>query len=222
MFNQMFNKKIERVEYSCTMNCTELSHTCPTILISPTERDAILLKMHTTQNVIRTTNQKVGSSNLSGRTIFPLETPFCEAACALTVSVIPAVLPFGRPTKFRPRRFTWKPSSLDPLRKVSKWFGFFVRPVGEYVRNDSEILMEAKMTAILNTLLKTPEAAERLGLKATTLVNWRSTKKYRLRYVKVGGHVRYRESDVEEFIQSRTHNGDSSESRPRRARRTAA
>ncbi len=57
------------------------------------------------------------------------------------------------------------------------------------------------------TKLLTPEqTAERLGVLTTTLDVWRSTQRYRLPYVKVGRLVRYREGDVEAFIESRIRN----------------
>jgi len=54
------------------------------------------------------------------------------------------------------------------------------------------------------TKLLTPEqTAERLGILAKTLDVWRCTQRYNLPYVKVGRLVRYRESDIEAFIESR-------------------
>jgi len=68
MFNQMFNEKTQLSDYFCTINCTELAHSCPNTVILPAERNSILLKTHATQKVIRSTNQKVGSSSPPGRT----------------------------------------------------------------------------------------------------------------------------------------------------------
>ena len=48
-----------------------------------------------------------------------------------------------------------------------------------------------------------------LGIETSTLAVWRSTKRYAFPYVKVGRLIRYRESDVEAFIESRVQNGDS-------------
>ncbi len=53
-------------------------------------------------------------------------------------------------------------------------------------------------------LLNTAEAATILGTAPQTLVIWRCTKRYPLPYVKIGGSVRYVESDVLAFIESRT------------------
>ena len=47
-------------------------------------------------------------------------------------------------------------------------------------------------------------AAEILGVTAGTLSVWRCTRRYPLPYVKVGRAVRYRLSDLEAFMQSRT------------------
>jgi hypothetical protein len=53
-------------------------------------------------------------------------------------------------------------------------------------------------------LLSREEAAARLGLQVVTLDKWRSNKKYRLAYVKVGGRVKYTARSIEEFLASRT------------------
>lgn len=53
-------------------------------------------------------------------------------------------------------------------------------------------------------LLSEQQTAEVLGVKATTLQVWRSTRRYPLQYVKVGRNVRYRASAVQAFIESRT------------------
>ncbi len=63
------------------------------------------------------------------------------------------------------------------------------------------------------TLGYTPEAiptqidekrvAEVLGVKVSTLTNWRSTGRYRLPYIKVGRLVRYRVADLAQWIAQR-------------------
>lgn len=53
-------------------------------------------------------------------------------------------------------------------------------------------------------LLTRNQAAEYLGVKPQTLALWASTKRYKLPYVKVGRSVRYRRSDLEAFLNSRT------------------
>jgi predicted DNA-binding transcriptional regulator AlpA len=52
-------------------------------------------------------------------------------------------------------------------------------------------------------LLTEAEAADFLGLEAKTLSVWRSTRRYPLCYVKIGRLVRYRRSDLVDFIESR-------------------
>ncbi|MCK4869975.1 MAG: helix-turn-helix domain-containing protein [Gammaproteobacteria bacterium] len=54
------------------------------------------------------------------------------------------------------------------------------------------------------TLLTPTEVASLLGIKAETLQIWRCTHRYNFPYVKIGGLVRYKLSDVENFIQDRT------------------
>jgi hypothetical protein len=48
-------------------NCTKATQLSPNTMISPTQQHFILLKTLHTQTDFRTTNQKVGSSTLSGR-----------------------------------------------------------------------------------------------------------------------------------------------------------
>lgn len=52
-------------------------------------------------------------------------------------------------------------------------------------------------------LLDTRQAAEFLGISPTTLITWRSTQRYDLPFIKIGGLVRYAESDLLAFIESR-------------------
>jgi hypothetical protein len=47
-------------------------------------------------------------------------------------------------------------------------------------------------------------AADILGVTAGTLSVWRCTRRYPLPYIKVGRAVRYRLSDLEAFLASRT------------------
>lgn len=56
----------------------------------------------------------------------------------------------------------------------------------------------------LNPLRTEVESAQFLGVKPTTLQIWRCTKRYPLPYIKVGRLVRYRQSDLEAFLTSRT------------------
>jgi predicted DNA-binding transcriptional regulator AlpA len=62
------------------------------------------------------------------------------------------------------------------------------------------------MTTTLDRLVCEREAAGLLGLKNhATLSVWRCVKRYpALRYVRVGKAIRYRVSDIEAFLRSRT------------------
>jgi len=55
----------------------------------------------------------------------------------------------------------------------------------------------------MQRLLTPVEAAKLLGVSPDTLAVWRCKKRYDLAYVKVGRSVKYREADVEKFIESR-------------------
>ena len=48
--------------------------------------------------------------------------------------------------------------------------------------------------------MTTEEAAAYLAVKPATLQVWRSTNRRKLPYVKVGGNVRYRRQDLDQFI----------------------
>lgn len=58
-----------------------------------------------------------------------------------------------------------------------------------------------------NPLLTRTEAAELLRIKPQTLAKWACTKRYSLRFVKIGSRVMYRQSDLLDF-QSRNLHGD--------------
>jgi hypothetical protein len=77
--------------------------------------------------------------------------------------------------------------------------------------------MKAEILASLGYNPNTPpsnlddkQAAAVLGLKAGTLSVWRSTGRYNLPYIKAGRLVRYRVSDLAEFMARRTagHTGE--------------
>lgn len=55
-----------------------------------------------------------------------------------------------------------------------------------------------------NRLLTAIEAAEFLGVKPQTLAVWRCNQRYDLPFVKVGNAVKYRMSDLEAWLESRT------------------
>jgi hypothetical protein len=58
--------------------------------------------------------------------------------------------------------------------------------------------------------LNDKQSADALGVQPTTLAVWRSTGRYNLPYIKVGRLVRYRISDLAEFLARRTacHTGE--------------
>ena len=68
--------------------------------------------------------------------------------------------------------------------------------------------MENNMTNAENTLLTRTAAAEYLGVSKGTLEVWACTKRYPLPYVKVGRLVKYRLSDLQAFVTSRTIGGE--------------
>lgn len=68
----------------------------------------------------------------------------------------------------------------------------------------------------MDKLLNQREAAALLGVSPGTLGVWRSTKRYPLRYVKVGGNVRYRLADIEAFVALRTLPGNGVEPKGRK------
>lgn len=68
-------------------------------------------------------------------------------------------------------------------------------------------------------LLRPDEAARLLGVSPGSLAVWRSTKRYPLRFVRVGRHVRYRMSDIAAFLELRTEPGDGGSSKRRRRAR---
>lgn len=53
-------------------------------------------------------------------------------------------------------------------------------------------------------LLTPAETATLLGMSKGTLEVWRSTKRYPLNFIKIGGRVRYARQDVERFLEART------------------
>jgi hypothetical protein len=71
----------------------------------------------------------------------------------------------------------------------------------------------------MSELWNTTQTAERLGVSKGTLEVWRCTRRYPLRYLKIGGKVRYRPADVERFLTLRTHPGVAEQPPARRRRR---
>jgi excisionase family DNA binding protein len=53
-------------------------------------------------------------------------------------------------------------------------------------------------------LIDCQETAEILGISKSALEAWRTTGRYQLPFIKVGRNVRYRRSDVLQWLDSRT------------------
>lgn len=53
-------------------------------------------------------------------------------------------------------------------------------------------------------LLNREEAAAYLDVKPQTLACWACTKRYGLRYIRVGRNIRYRKRDLDAFLDART------------------
>ncbi len=51
--------------------------------------------------------------------------------------------------------------------------------------------------------LKTREAAEYVNVKQQTLAKWRMDARH-LPFIRVGGQIRYRKSDLDRYLESRT------------------
>ena len=62
----------------------------------------------------------------------------------------------------------------------------------------------------MTPLLDTIKAGEYLDTPPKTLITWRCTGRVKLPYVKIGGNVRYRQSDLDAFIAANTHGVDDS------------
>ena len=58
-------------------------------------------------------------------------------------------------------------------------------------------------TTQLSPLLNPAETAQLLGVTTGTLAVWRSTRRYPLAYVRIGGRIKYRVVDIETFQQLR-------------------
>jgi excisionase family DNA binding protein len=59
------------------------------------------------------------------------------------------------------------------------------------------------MGVISNSMLTTKEAAEFLGIRPSTLNVWRSSGTVNVPYIRVGTAIRYRLSDLEEYVSKR-------------------
>jgi hypothetical protein len=64
-------------------------------------------------------------------------------------------------------------------------------------------LQESRTDHSPEPLLTPGQVARHLHIEEKTLAMWRSTRPQPLAFVKLGGVVRYRQQDVEEFIEGR-------------------
>ncbi len=60
-------------------------------------------------------------------------------------------------------------------------------------------------------LFTSPEAAAYIGVSENTLSVWRCVGRYAIPFIKVGRLVRYRRSDLEAWLESRTHTSGATE-----------
>lgn len=60
-------------------------------------------------------------------------------------------------------------------------------------------------------LLTTTEASAYLKTPAKTLVAWRCTKRVKVPFVKIGGNIRYRKSDLDAFVEANLHDAQGAE-----------
>jgi excisionase family DNA binding protein len=60
------------------------------------------------------------------------------------------------------------------------------------------------MLAEKDRLLNRSEAAEHLGIKPQTLAIWATTGRYGLPFIKVGRLAKYRQRDLDKFLERRT------------------
>ncbi len=71
-----------------------------------------------------------------------------------------------------------------------------------------EVVQSTEIPAIVSRfqsdLLTRREAAAYLGVTPETLAVWASTRRYPLRFIKIGRLSKYRKSDLDAFINSRT------------------
>lgn len=61
-----------------------------------------------------------------------------------------------------------------------------------------------KNRTIAPTLLSTEDAAIYLGISSRTLETWRCKQRYDIPYVKIGSVVRYKISDLDDYIRKNT------------------
>ena len=71
----------------------------------------------------------------------------------------------------------------------------------------AQAVAETSLFVPRSDFLSPGEAAQHLGVPVRRLESWRSTKRYGLPYIKLGGEVRYRKTDLDRWLESRVVNG---------------
>ena len=73
----------------------------------------------------------------------------------------------------------------------------------EVLKKWADLIQNPVMALDDDELLNEEKAAEVINVKPGTLSVWRCTKRYSLKYVKIGRLVRYRRGDLRSFAASR-------------------
>ena len=68
--------------------------------------------------------------------------------------------------------------------------------------------MDSPTTTTVPTLLSPRAAAKALGTTYGSLAVWRSTRRYPLKFVRLGRKIYYRPEDIQQFIETRIDPGD--------------
>ncbi len=73
------------------------------------------------------------------------------------------------------------------------------------------VITENQKQQSTDSLLTPPEAAAFLGVTENTLSVWRCVGRYEIPFVKIGSLVRYKRTDLEAWIKSRTRSANTTE-----------
>ena len=60
------------------------------------------------------------------------------------------------------------------------------------------------MQYVVTIIFNTKETSQYLGVTRETLAVWRTTRRYELPYIKVGRLVKYRQADLNKWLEQRT------------------
>lgn len=63
--------------------------------------------------------------------------------------------------------------------------------------------MNTKTVTTFPRLLAPPEAAELIGVSVQTMAQWRSNRRYKLSWCRIGRKIFYKEADLLAFVESR-------------------